>query len=403
MAKRNVKVSRKRASMRDPDALNLTMEDIQWYGDEPDFREDTITEENRNSKLGKALNWYSKIFDQKMTKNYVGQWLRANDRVEDAKLLSKVPDTHITQTVGAMCRLAQYRGWPLSEKEISFINDRVMTPIDKWYSENNREDSEEEVEVEKKPERKSVQDIMRERTYEVGGEIDGLIDEFIHVMKAKSGVDHSSEVIKLLNDQNILPQHTNILVNFYEKEKSEFVEVLSGKDEQLNEGYAHFTKTQMKNMIAYYDKLIGAINSYNVLKIKTRAKRARKPVSVEKLVSKLKYMRKFEDEASKLKLESIHPKDLHLKKEAWVYDTAKRKLHHYVADSLGGELFIKGNTLCGFDKSASQIKTLRKPDEQIKAVMGSKPAARQYFDKIKAVAVQPNGRFNDNMIILKAF
>jgi hypothetical protein len=35
--------------------------------------------------------------------------------------------------------------------------------------------------------------------------------------------------------------------------------------------------------------------------------------------------------------------------------------------------------------------------------MGSKPAARQFFDKIKAVAVQPNGRFNDKMIILKAF
>ena len=99
MAKRKVKVSRKRASMRDPDALNLTMEDIQWYGDEPDFREDTITDENRNSKLGNALNWYSKIFDQKMTKNYVSQWLHANDRVEDAKNLKNVNQRGLYKSV----------------------------------------------------------------------------------------------------------------------------------------------------------------------------------------------------------------------------------------------------------------------------------------------------------------
>jgi len=35
--------------------------------------------------------------------------------------------------------------------------------------------------------------------------------------------------------------------------------------------------------------------------------------------------------------------------------------------------------------------------------MGSKPAARKYFKEIKATVTQPNGRFNDNLIILKAF
>ena len=104
-----------------------------------------------------------------------------------------------------------------------------------------------------------------------------------------------------------------------------------------------------------------------------------------------------------MKLESVRPTELHLCKEAWVYDTSKRKLHHYVADELGGEMFVKGNTLLGFDKTKSQIKTLRKPQEQIKEVMGGKPAARTYFDKIKAVGIKPTGRFNDALVILKAF
>ena len=400
MAKRTV-TSRKRRVSKDPNALTLSLEDINFYGEEPDFREDTITDENRNSKLGHALNWYSKVFDQKMTKNYVSQWLKVNKREDDLKLFSKVPDNRITQTAGAMCRLAVHRGWPLSEKEIAFINSRIMEPVHRWHEEKQSGLADDDEVSEKKPDRKSIQEVMLERTMEAGGEIDALFDNFVHVDKCKLS-DPTQDVVKILNDKNILPQHTNRLIDFYQKEKSEYVEVISEKDEQLNEGYSHFTKTQMKNMVTFMDKIISAISSYNILKIKTRAKRQRKPVPVEKIVAKLKWQRSFVDEAANLKLESIHPKDLHRKKEAWVYDTAKRKLHHYVADSMGGEMFVKGNTLCGFDPSASQIKTLRKPAEQIKQVMGSKPAARQFFDKIKSVAVQPKDRIIASMIISRA-
>jgi hypothetical protein len=78
-------------------------------------------------------------------------------------------------------------------------------------------------------------------------------------------------------------------------------------------------------------------------------------------------------------------------------------MHHYIADEYSKTLTVKGNTLIGFDPKQSEVKTLRKPAEQIKALTGSKPAARKYFKDIKAVATTPNGRFNDSMIILKAF
>ena len=64
---------------------------------------------------------------------------------------------------------------------------------------------------------------------------------------------------------------------------------------------------------------------------------------------------------------------------------------------------VKGNALIGFDTKNSEVKILRKPAEQIKEIMGSKPAARKYFKDIKAVSTTPNGRFNESMIILKAF
>ena len=100
---------------------------------------------------------------------------------------------------------------------------------------------------------------------------------------------------------------------------------------------------------------------------------------------------------------SVPPTKLHNCSEAWVYDTKKRKLHHYVADDYAKSLTVKGNSVLGFCTKQSEVKTLRKPEIQIKEVMGSTPAARQFFKDIKAVSVTPNGRFNADMIILKAF
>lgn len=253
-----------------------------------------------------------------------------------------------------------------------------------------------------KPTRPSIQEIMLGKLMEAGGEIDGIMDQFFED-EIKIDSKFNTNVMRVLNTYNPLANHIPQLVECYEKEQKEFKEVIEGKDEQLVEAYDHYSKKKLKQTVAAYDTLIGILNSYATLKIKSRAKRKTKPITPEKATQKLKYQKRFECETTKLKLESIRPAELHMSKEAWCYDTAKRKLHHYVAEEMAGEMFVKGNTLYGFDKSKSAIKTLRKPKEQIKEIMGSKPAARKFFDSIKAVGVKPKGRFNDQIIILKAF
>ena len=253
-----------------------------------------------------------------------------------------------------------------------------------------------------KPNRTSIQEIMLGKLMEAGGEIDGIMDQFFED-EIKIDSKFNDKVMRVLNTYNPLANHIPQLIECYEREQKEFKEVIEGKDEQLVEAYDHYSKKKLKQTVAAYDTLIGILNSYATLKIKSRAKRKTKPITPEKATQKLKYQKRFECETTKLKLESIRPAELHMSKEAWCYDTAKRKLHHYVAEEMAGEMFVKGNTLYGFDKSKSAIKTLRKPKEQIKEIMGSKPAARKFFDSIKAVGVQPKGRFNDQIIILKAF
>jgi len=273
---------------------------------------------------------------------------------------------------------------------------------EEWLEKGKKIAQVKEEKAKDKPNRPSIQEIMLGKLMEAGGEIDGIMDQFFED-EIKADAKFNTAIMRVLNSYNPLPNHIPQLVDSYTKEQKEFKEVIEGTDEQLVEAYSHFNKRKLKGIINAYDSMIGVLNSYQALKIKNRAKRKTKPITPEKATQKLKYQKSFECEATKLKLESIRPTELHMSKEAWCYDTSKRKLHHYVAEEMAGEMFVKGNTLYGFDKSKSAIKTLRKPKEQIKEIMGSKPAARKFFDAIKAVGVQPKGRFNDSMIILKAF
>jgi hypothetical protein len=250
--------------------------------------------------------------------------------------------------------------------------------------------------------RQNIQELMRERASDAFGEIEGLADEYI-IAGCPKEFPTKDAIMGFLNEKKILPQHVPAYIKHWETLKAEIEEAKEGKCPQLNEGYAKYTRTQLNNKIKFADQVIENLTAYVAIKQADRAPRVRKAVPIYKIVAKLKHLKVFKDDTLKLDLVGLPPEKLHTSQEAWVYDTRKRKMHHYVADDYSKCLMIKGNTLLGFDKRESGIKTLRKPAEQIKALTGSKPAARKYFGEIKSVVAIPTGRFNEDMIILKAF
>lgn len=296
----------------------------------------------------------------------------------------------------------------LLEVNPDLVPDGYKTGLVKWIEGLAAEGAElkskkEETEGEEKPKKTvNIQEIMREKADEALGDIEALFDEFIDSGYSKDfSVD--KKVVGALSARNVLPQHMASAIKRYQRLLDEHIEVQGGKCEQLNEGYANYSKMQLRYAIKVIEDIIAEMNGYISLKQATKKPRAKKAVPVEKVVSRLKYCKAFKDDALKLELTGLSPVKLHESTEAWVYDTKKRKMHHYVADAYSKCLMVKGNTVIGFDKKESGMKTLRKPVEQIKALMGSKPAARKYFKEIKAVEAVPNGRFNAEMIILKAF
>jgi phage FluMu protein Com len=296
----------------------------------------------------------------------------------------------------------------LLEVNPDLVPDGYKTGIVKWVEGLAAEGAElkakkEETEGEEKPKKVvNIQEIMREKADEALCDIEALVDEFIDA-KCPKDFSVNQKVVGALTTRNVLPQHMATAIKRYQRLLDEYLEVQEGKCEQLNEGYSHYSKMQIRYSIKFIEDVIAAMNGYIGLKQAAKKPRAKKAVPVERVVAKLKHCKSFKDDALKLELVGLSPVKLHQCAEAWVYDTAKRKMHHYVADDYSKCLMVKGNTIIGFDKKESGMKTLRKPVEQIKALMGSKPAARKYFKEIKAVEAVPNGRFNTGMIILKAF
>ena len=374
---------------------------VRGYGTEPKLLEQP-TLAQRSSIIGSALNWYNYFYSNKEAKQFIIDYLTSINDTTTVKQISKVSESKFVATYGWIARLSQ-RGLILNDEEKAKLAKECQRLITRHERDEPQllEESE-AVEVVDDTPKRNIQVIMKERAIDVSGELLGLIDDYIKE-GCKTGEDVSNKVVTMLAEKSILPQHVSIILEPFDSQKKELQEAQSEKDEQLVEGYSHFGKIQVKNLIKFIDQIIGSINSYVALKQTTKAKRAKRPVPIAKIVSKLKYMRKFKDDAAKLDLVSIEPEKLHQSAEAWVYDTAKRKLYHFVADEMSKCLIVKGNTLLGFDTKESEAKILRKPEEQLKQIMGSKPAARKFFKDIKAVATTPNGRFNAAMIILKAF
>lgn len=370
-------------------ALNPRDADVQYYGDEPLFVLQP-DEDKRRLALMRSFTWYNRFYGKKDAKELMSQFLDFNNRTSDAKIMRKIHENEFLLTLCWLARM-KLRGLELSEhEELTLENEisRLLKIVHK--PEENKVETD-------APARPNIQDILRDKAKDAAGELEGMFDEFILYGKA------SSKTMDVVARFNVMPQHIGLIAEIWKKKQNEFDELQKGLDKQLTEGYNQLTKIQVRNIIKYIENVLADLNAYISVKKASKAPRQRKAVPVEKIVAKLKYLKTFKDTPNKLDLISISPVKLHGASEAWVYDTAKRKLHHYIADDYSKAFTVKGNTILGFDTNKSEIKTLRKPGEQIKEVMGSKPAARKFFDGIKAVATTPNGRFNEHMIILKAF
>lgn len=369
--------------------LNPRSSDTNVMGMEPNWKLQP-DDSNRISQMSHAFSWYNYFYGKKDARDMIVNYLEAHDRKADVKLLKGVSDSAIRCTTGWLCRMSLV-GLELSEKEQLKLDNMLKEIL------TSKQEETAEVAVEDTAPKITIQDRLREKVSECAGEMDGLFDEFI-VSGAKMNADYKP--IVLMRSLNIAPQMVSTLADIWKRKQTEFEAVVAGKDAHLVEGYSHLSKIQMRNVLKFCEAVINDCGAYVQIKKVERKPRKVKAVPPEKRAAKFKILTDFPE----LKLKSLPAASLVEKTEAWLYDTKKRKLIHLVADSHTQAFTIKNNSIIGYSTVESQQKTLRKPAEQIKALLaGGKPASRKFFKDIKATETQFNGRGTENLVVLKVW
>jgi len=240
----------------------------------------------------------------------------------------------------------------------------------------------------------SIQDRLREKAKEVAGEVEGWIDDFC--ADKKGPVKTVEDFVNLYKQYDLKGPHSRHLHNIFERRSAEIIEAAEGKDKELLEAYSHFTRPELKKFALFHTNLLKACEMLLEVAKVARKPAIKKPVSQDKMVSKLK----FKKDDSSLGIVSINPVQILGSKEVWIYDTKKRKLAHYKSlDDRG--LLVKGASLDNFS-SDSVEKTIRKPVETLAEFKkASKVKLRTFMKEIRAVDIPSNGRLNDQCIILR--
>jgi hypothetical protein len=240
----------------------------------------------------------------------------------------------------------------------------------------------------------TIQDRLREKAQEISGEVEGWLDDLI--LNKKAPVKAVDEFVGLFKGADLKGPHMKFIQLAFKRRADHAISVAEGKDRELLDAYSNFTKPELKKLSQFYQNLLSATDMLQEAAKVVRAPRKKKPLSTEKLVSKLKYRK---DDAS-LGLVSLNPAQIISARELWVYNTKTRKLAQYRAMDERG-LLVKGASLDNFS-SDSLEKTLRKPaDTLAEFKRASKVKLRTFLKDLATVDVPASGKLNENHIILR--
>jgi hypothetical protein len=346
-----------------------------------------------------AMQYYHLNHKATELKGKVIDWMGRNDYAKDQiKQFKATKDWRCSTTMGAIAANMIRGMQPIRED----FNDGksseawLRNEIERVLLEG-KSDAEPEVGVDDTPTAyvPSIQDRLREASLRMTEEIEDAIERF---QVDPDAFDHKAfKLLNLLKGKQAKAAHARIIRDLYKSGLVELQEAYTGKDEQLKEAYSHLSKKNLKKLVDFYNEIVSACDMLGQEAKVNRKPRAKKAVSKDKLIAKLKYKKSDEQ----LKMVSINPADIVGAKELWVFNIKTRKLGKYVAAEFS-DLAVKGTTVINFDESKSTQKTLRKPAEQLKAFKSAgKVQLRKFLDDINAVEIKLNGRINDETLLLR--
>lgn len=239
----------------------------------------------------------------------------------------------------------------------------------------------------------NLQERIATKTKQYIGELEGVVDDYGYNLKAKDFKAYDWFV-----KNEVKPIHAAKIADWFRNRAEEILDAIEGSNKEEKDAYLRAGKDKIKSILAVMTNIVSDADRLSQNVSKSRKPRKKKPISFEKMVSKLQYKPKDDN----FKIQSINPVNVIGASQIWVFNVKSRKLGVYSAlDSVG--ILVKGNKLENYSVNESFSKTLRQPEKILATVLdGGKVAMRKLMDSINAKPSPMNGKIGKDTVILRA-
>ena len=336
-----------------------------------------ITVENFDRKLSYYLNHCQRTYDLKSSRGFI-----AKARPELAKQVGALSDKDFNEfkTLGFAFHFLKENKLP--EDFHPSTHKWILSKIEELLLLKKEK---KEVSETSKP-RGNIQKAIREQIREKIGEIDAYFDDYVQ------GVENNLDLIAYIKSCGLPPLHIRKIYNIYKLQWQEFVD----RTDDFLEYYSFLTEQECKNIIAFYEANLEKVDSYIKANSTRRTKTTKKP-SVQKLVSKVQYLKRNEA----LGITSLSPDKILGNSAVLLYNVKTRKLTFLKANDVSG-FNIKGTSIYNYRENDSLCK-LVKYDDSLSDFMGNKTLAINSFDALKTKPSPANGRIGNDTLILSVY
>lgn len=359
--------------------------DLGFYGPEPTY-DRPIT----GKELSDALGWYNYNLDHKEAIGFLVEYLTEKGDKDTAAIVKAGGKETFTFTLGKLARLIN-NGATLPDYAYGWLETGLRDGIAKF----NRS--------------------KLEVVYSAPGKLNEvnatLLDAILRVIEDGRT---DADIISLLEEAKVTNRTANQIIDYINDEAKNTLRFFTEEEADKVQAYLRIVAEVIGEIRVYISGSeevpaqvpIKTLANGRVAAeqfapptdqpvTKTRKPRAKKPVSVEKKVSKVQYLKEFPE----LGLKSISPKEFVGRAALWYYDVAYKKL---VVVRKADGLDVKGTTVIFDEKQSESKKIGRKTKEILDQVLkGNKVALRKIFTTINTGNVEVTGRLSENTILLR--
>lgn len=385
-------------------ANRVTAYDSKYTGEEPVWElQDTWSDAEFNKEYVRLFGFYGYYLSNKDLRPDVVKFMNAIVTFSETEkdTFATLPDWAISATTGKIAR-SYNRGMDVRRVEkltgtnvVQMAIEDIRTALKNYgleYAPKPQLVTEEDTSAKAV----SIQDRIRSKvTSTLVNDLDTLVNEWI------KGGDKAEplNVAELVNKYEIPAMGLKHFTEAVEKMKAEYEAARDKCYPEAVEGYAYLSRKGILNRIQALQTMLDDVTKITHAKKATRKPRVKKPKSAEKQVSRLKYMQA----SAEYSVKSVSPLTIPTSYRVYIFNTKYRVLSCYEANSATG-LEVKGSGIKNFSDTGSFSIRLRKPNDVLPDIISkTMKQIDKVTDTLKVKKTKPNGRLNDQCIILRTF